>query len=250
MVLSNLWSKKPRYILKHDRNQIIDLIRGVDIVLMVLFNYSVTLRYFRLINVSSDFLYWSVFPAFVASIFIFLSGTAARISFKKNKANFSRRYFLRGAELVIFAAFITLFTYIFTPEKTIFFGILHFFAVSSFLIPFFIKYNKLNLIAGLSITIFGLYLQQKEFNFSYLFWLGFMPENFSTFDYFPILPWLGVLLLGIYLGEYINDRTADMKIKNKLAGIFVFFGKNSLTIYLIHQPILIFLLIISGFKLF
>lgn len=250
MVLSNLWLKKPKYLLKRERNQIIDFVRGVDIVLMVLFNYSVTLRYFMLVPVSSNFLYWSIFPAFIASIFIFLSGTVACISFKKNKANFSRRYFLRGAELAIFAGFITLFTYAFVPEKTIIFGILHFFAASSFLVPFFIKYNKLNLVAGLSIIIFGLYLQQMEFNFSYLFWLGLMPENFSTFDYFPILPWLGVLLLGIYFGEYIVDRTTGIKIKSKLAGIFIFFGKNSLTIYLIHQPILIFLLIISGFKLF
>lgn len=250
MVLSDVWLKKPESLSGYERNQVIDLIRGVDIVLMVLFNYSVTLRYFGLIQVPSDFLYWTVFPAFIASIFIFLSGTAVRISFKKNKADFNRRYFLRGAKLAVFAAFITLFTYIFVPGRTIFFGILHFFAVSSFLIPFFVKYNRLNLIACLSIIISGLYLQQKEFDFSYLLWLGFMPDNFSTFDYFPVLPWLGVLLLGMYFGEYIIDRTAGMRIKNKIAGIFTFFGKNTLIIYLVHQPVLIFLLIISGFKLF
>lgn len=250
MVQSDLWLKKPGHFSGHERNQIIDLIRGVDIVLMVLFNYSVTLRYFGLIRVPSGFLYWTVLPASIASIFIFLSGTVVSISFKKNKAAFNRRYFLRGAKLAVFAAFITLFTYISVPERTIFFGILHFFAVSSFVIPFFVKYNRLNLIAGLSIIISGLYLQQKEFDFSYLLWLGFIPDNFSTFDYFPVLPWLGVLLFGMYSGEYITGRMANIKIKNKLAGIFTFFGKNSLIIYLIHQPVLIFILIISGFKLF
>jgi uncharacterized membrane protein len=232
------------------RIQSIDLIRGVDIVLMVLFNYSVTLTYFKLIHIPSNFLYWSVFPRAVAAIFIFISGAAAYVSFENRKESFSKRYFVRGGKLLIFAAFITLFTYIFVPEGAIYFGVLHFFAASSFLVPFFIKYGKLNLAIGLLIVLSGSYLQLTDFDFPYLFWLGFTPENFYTFDYFPLMPWLGVLLLGIYAGEYIVEKTVSIKFKGRLADVFAFFGKNSLTIYLIHQPVLVSLLIILGFKLF
>lgn len=237
-------------IAKIVRIQDIDLIKGADVILMVLFNYSVTLSYFRLIQIPSNFIYWFVFPRVIALIFIFLSGVAAYVSFENRKENFIKRYFIRGFRLLIFATFITLFTYIFVPEKAIFFGILHFFAISSFLIPFFIKYTKLNLVGGLSITLSGAYLQLTEFDFSYLFWLGFTPKNFSTFDYFPLIPWLGVLMLGLYSGKYIVEKIADIKSKRKLAGVFTFVGKNSLTLYLIHQPLLIFLLFILGFKLF
>ncbi|KCZ73626.1 putative membrane protein [Candidatus Methanoperedens nitroreducens] len=230
-----------------ERIQAIDLIRGVDIILMVLFNYSVTLSYFGLIYLSSSYLYWFIFPRSIASIFIFLSGVVAYISYEKSK-NFNKRYFVRGLKLLLFAFLITLFTYILVPERTIYFGILHFFAVSSFLVPFFIKYSKLNLIAGVSIILSGLYLQRTEFDFPYLLWLGLIPENFSTFDYFPLIPWLGVLLLGAYSGKYITRR-ANRRFKSKLAGIFISLGKNSLTVYLIHQPVLVFLLIIMGFKL-
>lgn len=230
-----------------ERIQAIDLIRGVDIILMVLFNYSVTLNYFGLIYLSSSYLYWFIFPRSIASIFIFLSGVVAYISYEKSK-NFNKRYFVRGLKLLLFAFLITLFTYILVPERTIYFGILHFFAVSSFLVPFFIKYSKLNLIAGVSIILSGLYLQRTEFDFPYLLWLGLIPENFSTFDYFPLIPWLGVLLLGAYSGKYITRR-ANRRFKSKLAGIFISLGKNSLTVYLIHQPVLVFLLIIMGFKL-
>ncbi len=235
---------------KGGRIQTIDLIRGVDIVLMVLFNYSVTLSYFRLISMPGSFLYSFVFPRAIAAIFIFVSGVAAFVSFEKNKENFTKRYFKRGGKLLVFAGFITLFTYIFVPQGTVFFGILHFFAATSFLVPFFIRYNKLNLAGGLLIILCGFYLQLNQFDFSYLFWLGFMPKNFFTFDYFPLIPWLGVLMLGIYSGKYIVRRIAEIKFESRYAAPFMFLGKNSLTVYLFHQPVLIILLIALGFNPF
>lgn len=232
-----------------DRIQVIDLIRGIDIVLMVLFNYSVTLSHFGFVRIQPDFFYWS-FPLVIASIFIFLSGVAASASFENNNEGFSKRYFNRGIKLLIFASFVTLFTYIFVPEKTVYFGILHFFALSSLIVPFFIRYEKLNLVAALLIIISGIYLQTRDFSSPYLLWLGLMPEDFTTFDYFPLMPWLGVLLLGIFFGRSIIERTGHIKFKNKLAGTFSFLGKKSLTIYLIHQPVLIFFLVLMGFRLF
>jgi uncharacterized membrane protein len=231
------------------RNQTIDLIRGVDIVFMVLFNYSVTLRYFGLLHIQPDIYYRSL-PLVIASVFIFLSGAAAYASFENNKENFARRYFFRGGRLLVFAAFITLFTAIFVPEGTVYFGILHFFALSSFIIPVFMKYNGLNPIAGVLIILSGIYLQTRDFSFPYLLWLGFMPENFTTFDYFPLLPWLGVLMLGIFSGKSIIERTGQFKFNNRSAKAFVFLGRNSLTVYLIHQPILIFFLVLIGYRVF
>lgn len=231
------------------RNQTIDLIRGVDIVFMVLFNYIVTLRYFGLINIQPD-LYYRSLPLVIASIFIFLSGAAAYASFENNKENFARRYFIRGGKLLVFAAFITLFTAIFVPEGTVYFGILHFFAISSFFIPVFMKYHDLNPIAGVLIILSGIYLQTRDFSFPYLLWLGFMPENFTTFDYFPLLPWLGVLWLGIFSGKNIITKTGHIKFNNKSAEAFVFLGRNSLTVYLIHQPLLILVLMLFGYRVF
>lgn len=238
------------HTLKQDRIQAIDLIKGINIVLMVLFNYSITLDYFGLIRIPSNYLYQYIVPGSIASIFIFISGVAAYVSYEKHKEKLAAKYFIRGIKLLFFAILITLFTYVFVPQKTIFFGILHFFALASFIIPIFIKYHKLNLIAGLSIIISGIYLQQQIFNFSFLFWLGFTPLNLSTFDYFPLIPWLGVILLGIYCGNYIIGKTVKIKFKSKISSIFSFIGKHSLTIYLIHQPVLVLFLIGCGFKLF
>lgn len=235
---------------KKNRIQAIDLIKGIDILFMVLFNYSVTLNYFNLIRIPPDYLYHRVLPISIASVFIFISGVAAYVSYEKHKEISTRKYFLRGVKLLFFAILITLFTYVFVPRNAIFFGILHFFAITSFLIPVLLKYNKLNLIAGLSIIISGIYLQQQTFNFSYLFWLGFIPKEFSTFDYFPLIPWMGVILLGIYYGRYFVEKTANINFKSKYSGIFIFLGRNSLTVYLFHQPLLILILTATGLKLF
>lgn len=229
------------------RIQAVDFIKGIDIVLMVLFNYSVTLSYFGLIQMPSNFLYSFVFPRAIALIFIFFSGVAAYVSYQRRRENFSKRYFFRGAKLLVFALFITFFTYIFVPEGTVIFGILHFFALTSFLLPLFIRYNTFNLFAGALIILSGFYLQRIKFDISYLLWLGLTPANFSTFDYFPLLPWLGVLMLGIYFGKRIAERTSEMEFRSKLANVFMFLGKNSLTIYLLHQPVLVILLMVSGF---
>jgi uncharacterized membrane protein len=217
---------------------------------MVLFNYSITLDYFRLIPIPSNYLYRHILPISIASIFIFISGVTSYINYEKHTTKLTRKYFIRGIKLLFFAALITLFSYVFVPQYTIFFGILHLFAISSFLIPFFIKYTKLNLIAGLSIILSGVYLQQQTFNFSYLSWLGFVPENLSTFDYFPLIPWFGVMLLGVYYGRYVIEKNANIRFNSKISSIFTFLGKHSLTVYLVHQPALILLLIAQGFKLF
>ena len=43
--------------LEHDRIQAIDFVKGIDIIFMVLFNYSITLDYFNLIIIPSNYLY-------------------------------------------------------------------------------------------------------------------------------------------------------------------------------------------------
>lgn len=237
-------------LLEHDRIRIIDLVKGIDIIFMVLFNYSITFDYFDLIRIPSNYLYRFIFPATIASIFIFMSGISAYLSYEKQHDRFALKYFKRGVKLLFFAILITIFTYVFVPGNTIFFGILHFFAFASFFIPIFIKYKKLNLVAGFSIILSGIYLQQMTFDFSYLSWLGFVPKGLSTFDYFPLIPWMGVILLGIYYSRYFVKKAAGIRFNNGISHLFEFLGRNSLTVYLVHQPILILILIVFGFKLF
>lgn len=232
---------------KYNRIGFIDLIKGIDIILMILFNYSITLDYFDVITIPSDYFYRNIIPISIALAFIFISGVNAHISYERNPEGFAHRYFLRGLKLAFFALLITLFTYIFVPGRTVYFGILHFFAAVSFFVPIIIRIGNHNRVAGVLIIIFGIILQQMTFGFSYLMWLGFVPFGFSTFDYFPLIPWTGVIFLGIYYSRYFIEKTAGIKFRSN---ILEFTGKHSLTVYLIHQPVLVLILIALGFKLF
>jgi uncharacterized membrane protein len=190
-------------------------------------------------------------------MFISISGLSLTISYTqtKNKAEAHKKIFMRGLKIFSFGVLITSITFLTFPEAFIIFGILHLIGFSIIFGQFFLKFKKMNLLLGLIIILLGFYLQNFRFDFPWLLWLGFIPKDFFTFDYFPILPWFGVSLLGIFFGNVLyNKGKRNFKIRdfsNSVAVKFLsFLGRNSLTIYLLHQPLLILLLLILGFKLF
>lgn len=72
-----------------------------------------------------------------------------------------------------------------------------------------------------------------------LLWpLGFKHPGFFSADYYPLLPWLPVFLLGVWLGGAI-ERNADRPLfKRRYSPALTFAGRHSLMIYLLHQPLL------------
>ena len=92
----------------------------------------------------------------------------------------------------------------------------------------------------------GFYIKNFIVSYPWLMWLGLKFNNFNTLDYFPLLPWFGVILLGIYFGKLLypkGKRRFNINLENKYLS---FLGRHSLIIYLLHQPILI--LVINLFK--
>ena len=73
--------------------------------------------------------------------------------------------------------------------------------------------------------------------------LGLYWEGFVSSDYFPLLPFMGFFLLGAALGRllYKNGTSLFPKInaRNPILRFLQFTGRQSLWIYLLHQPVLI-----------
>jgi uncharacterized membrane protein len=68
------------------------------------------------------------------------------------------------------------------------------------------------------------------------------PDYYAS-DYFPLIPWFGVVLLGLFLGNTLyseNGRNFFLPDWGDLLPFrfLQFLGRNSLLIYMIHQPIL------------
>ena len=82
-------------------------------------------------------------------------------------------------------------------------------------------------------------------------WLGFRPRNLYTVDYFPVLPWFGWFLIGSSIGKIAYPGGSRAFSWPELGGWRIvrglsFLGRNTLKIYLTHQPLIIILLILGG----
>ncbi len=224
----------------------IDFLRGAAVMLMVISNFVTDMDFFGLY--SSAGLFWWAFARITASLFIFLAGVSLAVScsraIKKMSGNkLAKKCLLRGAKIFSFGMAITAVTWLFIPSAYVRFGVLHLIGLSIMLAYPFLKFRKFNLLLGIAAVISGLSLSRLTFDFPWLLWLGFIPGGFYSVDYFPLLPWFGVMLIGLFFGNMLypkgKRRIRLPEIKSAPAGFIGFLGRNSLLIYMVHQPVLI-----------
>ena len=185
---------------RHQRLPWLDILRGIAVLLMILFhlNYSlVHIFWSHILDVSGGF--WFLVGRVAVILFILVSGLSYFLAEKKYKNLIFRKYFRYAWVIAIMASFVSLATYIFFPEQFIIFGILHFFALSFLLLPLVAKlfWGYIFLPA---IGIMMLWYTAWEVNSPYFFPLGWYGNNFFSADYYPLVPWFGVLLFGYFLG--------------------------------------------------
>ena len=125
------------------------------------------------------------------------------------------------------------------------FGVLHCLGLCMLLWPLFKKLPTWALAVLAAVTVAaGLYIDFADIrtDLRFLFPLGILYPGFSSGDYFPLLPCLGWFLLGAVLGRtvYRKKQTLLPKVseQNPILRFFCFCGRQSLPIYLAHQPIL------------
>ena len=145
---------------------------------------------------------------------------------------------------------ITLVTYIVIGGRFIVFGILHLISISILLAYPLLRLGRMNLLLGLAAILLGLYIQELEVDFFWLIWLGLAPRSFTSLDYVPLLPWFGVVLMGMTGGALLYKDLGrrfplpDISAWPPVRGL-IFLGRNSLAIYILHQPLLLGLIYLA-----
>jgi uncharacterized membrane protein len=223
----------------------IDFLRGVAVILMVISNFVTDLDFFHIYSANSVF--WWLFARLTAFMFIFLAGLSLALSYSKKRQ--FRYFFFRGMKIFSWGILITIVTFLFIPKYYVRFGVLHLIGLSIILsYPFMRLKKEIIILAAAAITGAGIYLSNFTFSFPWLLWIGFLPSSFYSVDYFPLMPWFGIILLGIFTGNLIYPKGKRnfkiWKLNNSMINFLAFLGRNSLKIYLTHQPVIIGLLAI------
>jgi uncharacterized membrane protein len=237
----------------------VDALRGVAILMMVLYHLLFDLVGLGGFSIEGFDSFWRLWARATATLFITLAGLSLTLSYARARSHTAPnvslfpRFLRRGLGVFGCGMLVTAGTWLFYPSEVVTFGILHFIGASIVLAYPFLRLGWWNLPLGLASLAAGLALQVRNvaLPFPWLLWLGLPPVRYTAFDYFPLLPWFGLMLLGIWLGGrlYAGGRRA-MPLPD-LSGappvrLLDFLGRHSLLIYLIHQPILMGGLLLLG----
>jgi len=234
---------------RHRRFWEIDLLRTGAVGLMVAFHTLVLLDYFgiRQTGVPGPHHgpWWWVSIAIV-STFTFTAGISLTIAhFKSNRIS---PFVLRGLKILGWGMAITLVTWIIDPYRYVRFGILHFFGVTFMLAPFFTRFRFINLILGAAVMAAGIYMWEEGIyaNTPWLLWL--MPYSFATMDYWPLFPFFGLFLVGMFFGEILypqgNRRFYIPDSSNPVISALTLPGRHPLVIYIAQWPAIIGILLL------
>lgn len=163
----------------------------------------------------------------------------------------------RGVVLNICGCAISLITVIFIPSQTIWFGILNFMGCASLImIPLHKVIDKISPLPGMALSMFAFAIFRNitkgSIGVNNIFiiklpdWLyeskvltpiGFPYPGFISNDYFPILPWLALFMLGYYFYSYAIKTNKFGSYAYRKIPVLSQIGQRSIAIYLLHQPI-------------
>ena len=222
----------------------IDFMRGLAIVAMIIFHFVFDLTYFGLVPPKIiDSSGWLIFQKIIAGSFICISGLSFDLSHYKGVTwvQIKNRTIILGAS----AALVSIVTYQFFGKFWVKFGILHCILACSLLSIFVPRLSIMRFLSVLVSVIF-LYL--------YVFPLIHIPAKVdfivrSTYphlsvDYQPIFPMILIFYFGMLLSRLYFRKGSSFQINNGFCAliitrnILINAGKNSLLIYLFHQPVL------------
>jgi len=212
----------------------LDFIRGMAIVLMVIFHLSFDLNYYGLIDIDIyNGAFWKYFRDFI--IFLFMISVGISLYIVNEKSLNLPKNLMRLFKLFMVALLISVVSFFIYPTSWIYFGIIHLIFVSSIFALAFVRVPQVAL--GLGLVIITLYFC-CDINMDWLYDLSatFLSLPPVTQDIGHLFPWLGVVYLGIYIGykKWFDWGMVSNVVTEKVA----FLGRHALVIYLLHQPLM------------
>jgi uncharacterized membrane protein len=228
------------------RHPRLDALRGLAVLWMVVFHFSYDLSHFRFThqNFYTDPV-WTLQRTVIVSLFLFCAGLGQAVA----QAQQQRwpRFWRRWAQVAACAVLVSAGSWFIFGHRFISFGVLHAVALMLLILraafPMRLPMSALLVLGALAILLPTL-LQLPAFDSRWLNWLGWVTRKPATEDYVPLFPWLGVVLWGFATGVWLLRRRAAWLQGALPSGLepLATLGRYSLSIYMLHQPLLFGLL--------
>ena len=225
----------------------IDALRGLAIIWMMAFHLTWDLVFYDLVRVHMGRGPWPWFSRIISTTFLTLVGISLVISEgRRPEPRRFHRYLVRGLKVFGLGLVITGITYLFLGRSFVVFGILHLIGVSVILAYPFLAYRRrwISLLIGVVLVLIGSQLNRQYASTPWFIWLGLPQFGRGMADWYPVLPWFGLVLVGITLGHTLytgGQRQFALPDGSGLPVIreLAFLGRHALLIYLVHQPLLV-----------
>jgi uncharacterized membrane protein len=219
----------------------IDALRGAAMVWMAAFHGSFDLQTLGMFRPPQNFYadpFWTLQRVAIVSLFLFCAGIgqAAAQAAEQPLSRFWRRWAqVVGCALAVSAGSALMF-----PRSWISFGVLHGIALM-LLVCRFVATTPAR---ALAIAAVALALPQvfadPLFDSRWTNWVGLVTRKPVTEDYVPLMPWLGVMLIGWVVGRAWVAAPGRLAAPlPKLLQPLAVLGRWPLSFYMLHQPVLI-----------
>lgn len=235
--------------MERKRYRFLDNIRGITLLSMIVYHVVWDLVYIFGWDLKwYDSIVGYFWQQSICWTFILLSGFCWCLGKRKLK---------RGVIVLGGGLLITVVTLLVMPENRVVFGVLTLLG-SCMLLQILLEpiWNRCNRFAGL-LCAFLLFLLLRNVNKGYLgigelqllelpeglydnlftTFLGFTEKGFFSTDYFSLLPWYFLFLTGYFLYHFLQKKELLKKMPDIHLPPLEWLGKNSLILYLLHQPV-------------
>ena len=235
------------------RFDLVDALRGFACVWMAVFHFFFDLRVFGWTqsNFYSD-PFWTWQRTCILSLFLLCAGMGQGLAMAQGQS--WGKFWKRWGQIAACALLVSIATYLAFKARYVHFGVLHGIALMLILTRLLMPLKRYLGLLGLACIAVYFYVQMQiaqglhlldVFDTRWLNWLGLVNHKPATEDYVPLLPWLGVMLIGAMLGQWLYARAyqfgrapalpaALRPVAQPLAQL----GRWSLTFYMLHQPVL------------
>jgi len=223
------------------RIEALDAARGLALFAMATYHLTWDFEFFGYLEPGTATSGWlKIYARAIASSFLFLAGFSLVLAhYPVLKA---RSFAKRLAVIVAAAAAITVATAVAMPESMIFFGILHAIAAGSLVGLAFLRLPPfVTLAVAVAAIALPNFYRSEIFDAPALLFVGLSQHLPRSNDYVPLLPWVGALLTGIAAARIALASGCLSRLAGLPAGPswIRLAGRNSLIVYLLHQPLLI-----------